>query len=136
MDPRIKQMWVDALRSGKYVQGRNRLHIRRVDGTDTFCCLGVLCDLYHEETGKGEWREDDEMTSQIPAGTVVGFYTINNDCEIRNGGVPPTDVMLWAGFGKNDDPAIYIPEVGRALASLNDAGTPFTTIADFIEKGL
>lgn len=33
--------WVDALRSGKYKQGRGRL--RSLD--DKFCCLGVLCDL-------------------------------------------------------------------------------------------
>ena len=38
MDPEIKRQWVEALRSGKYEQGR--LFLER-DGK--FCCLGVLC---------------------------------------------------------------------------------------------
>lgn len=35
------QRWLDALRSGDYVQGRNAL--RRAN--NTFCCLGVACDV-------------------------------------------------------------------------------------------
>lgn len=45
MDSTIKQQWTDALRSGKYRQGKGALagrdgskHLRR-------CCLGVLCDI-------------------------------------------------------------------------------------------
>jgi hypothetical protein len=33
MDPEVKAVWIAALRSGKYQQGRG------------FCCHGVLCDL-------------------------------------------------------------------------------------------
>lgn len=33
--------WIAALRSGKYKQGRLRL----VDSYDTYCCLGVACNL-------------------------------------------------------------------------------------------
>lgn len=36
-----KARWVEALRSGKYKQGKGRLR----DG-DCFCCLGVGCDVY------------------------------------------------------------------------------------------
>lgn len=32
--------WLEALRSGKYPQGRSRLH-----GHGGYCCLGVLCDI-------------------------------------------------------------------------------------------
>jgi hypothetical protein len=49
MDAEIKAKWVEALRSGKYEQGQNRL--RR---GDAFCCLGVLCDV----VGGGEWERD------------------------------------------------------------------------------
>lgn len=37
---KLKDKWVTALRSGEYTQGRGGLRIN-----DTFCCLGVLCDL-------------------------------------------------------------------------------------------
>ena len=40
MDPKLKRKWLAALRSGKYLQGRNRL--RR---GNRFCCLGVLADV-------------------------------------------------------------------------------------------
>lgn len=41
MNPEIKAKWIEALRSGKYKQGQNRL--RSID--NHFCCLGVLCDV-------------------------------------------------------------------------------------------
>ena len=42
----IKQKWVDALRSGEYKQGTGQL---KCEGTNTFCCLGVLTDVYAKE---------------------------------------------------------------------------------------
>ena len=40
MDAQTKAKWVEALRSGKYKQGRGQLRLG-----DTYCCLGVLCDI-------------------------------------------------------------------------------------------
>lgn len=40
MDPEIKEDWVEALRSGEFVQTQNYL-----DKDDAQCCLGVLCDI-------------------------------------------------------------------------------------------
>lgn len=40
LDPEVKKVWINALLSGEYRQGQNRLRIG-----DRFCCLGVLCDL-------------------------------------------------------------------------------------------
>lgn len=42
MKPEIKTKWIDALRSGKYLQIKGALRSR--DGLG-HCCLGVLCDL-------------------------------------------------------------------------------------------
>jgi hypothetical protein len=42
--PEEKAAWVRALRSGKYQQGHGRLRSRS-DGTDFFCCLGVLREV-------------------------------------------------------------------------------------------
>ena len=48
MDKALKAKWLEALRSGKYKQGRKKL--RSED--DEFCCLGVLCDI----SGQGQWK--------------------------------------------------------------------------------
>lgn len=46
--------WIEALRSGKYKQGK--YHLRNRDSY--FCCLGVACDL----NDPSAWREDyDEL---------------------------------------------------------------------------
>ncbi len=42
----MKRKWMQALRSGKYTQGKGRLKRTKKDGTHTYCCLGVLRDLY------------------------------------------------------------------------------------------
>lgn len=49
MNPEIKTKWVEALRSGKYKQGKKSLRSRE---GDKYCCLGVLCDLY----AANKWR--------------------------------------------------------------------------------
>ena len=43
MNEDVKRLWVDALRSGDYKQGRHALN---KDGA--FCCLGVLCEIAHK----------------------------------------------------------------------------------------
>lgn len=37
LDPELKAKWVEALRSGKYTQGKDRLQ-----RSGCYCCLGVL----------------------------------------------------------------------------------------------
>lgn len=41
----LKQKWLDALRSGKYKQGRKALHSDKYEDGDRYCCLGVLCKV-------------------------------------------------------------------------------------------
>lgn len=40
MNPEVKAKWLEALRSGKYKQGKEFLK-----RGNKFCCLGVLCDI-------------------------------------------------------------------------------------------
>lgn len=42
MEPKIKRVWLRALRSKKYKQGTGELH-----PDNKFCCLGVLCDVLY-----------------------------------------------------------------------------------------
>ena len=58
MDVKIKEKWLEALRSGKYRQTRGKLKSRN----GAFCCLGVLCDI---QGAKWIWKNK--------------FYSTNGD---------------------------------------------------------
>lgn len=70
MNPEIKQRWIEALKSGQYWQGKNLLKQEDSEGQITYCCLGVLCELYLEDypeafggwvrTEKGEFSLDSQ----------------------------------------------------------------------------
>ncbi len=47
MNGELKAKWLEALRSGRYKQGRKYLR----DKNNQFCCLGVLCDV----GAPGQW---------------------------------------------------------------------------------
>jgi hypothetical protein len=65
MDPEIKAKWVEALRSGRYEQGRMMLlHEGR------YCCLGVLCDL------QGLPTEHDTIEPYNAIAALVGEYDV------------------------------------------------------------
>lgn len=102
------KLWTTALRSGKYEQGREAL---RRDG-DRFCCLGVLCDVFHKTTGKGKWIEKYQFPLRF---TVDG-----------HGGSSylPHPVLEWIEM-TND--------LEKELTCRNDNGESFTEIANFIE---
>lgn len=57
MERKLKQKWIDALRSGKYKQGKGRMKRKRPDGY-RFCCLGVLEDVL------GNDREEYPVSNQ------------------------------------------------------------------------
>lgn len=118
MNEERKKEWVAALRSGDYKQGKHTLRHE-----DSFCCLGVACDL------------------AVKAGAVsyeVSFdwktYLYGADKQSR---ILPKDVIEWLGLEEDDDP--HNPRVGdypTGLAQLNDDGVSFEDIADAIEKNL
>lgn len=133
MNQEVKAKWLEALRSGNYVQGREELRPRHYSGGYAYCCLGVLCDVYQKETGKGEWRE-------------IGCGSWDSSFDATEEGAPVTDkswsslpqaVVKWAGFYTND-PTVPNPKGNGkdriTLANLNDAGTSFEELAEIIER--
>lgn len=115
--------WVDALRSGKYEQGQNRLRTN-----DCFCCLGVYCDLIDPHRWKHlpslstseydyyDWKgEDGYYKEWMPA------YLSEKLGLIGGSGALPIDVILdkIGGIVK--------------LADLNDQKFTFIQIADLLE---
>jgi hypothetical protein len=115
MKQEIKQRWIEALRSGEYKQGQGCLHNHN---ENTFCCLGVLCDLHAKETNTN-WVDDPEegYTSDY----------LDNDASL------PDKVLEWSGLERPN------PLITRTLsiAIYNDQkGYSFDQLADLIEKHL
>ena len=138
LNPNAKKL-VEALRSGKFKQGRGTLHLG-----DEYCCLGVACEI----SGLGEWVPDEESLSEEETRrwsgaqsykiSVLGVTTQESSCL-------PQEVRDYFGFTNNAGGAVEwlrAPSLHGAvpcLMSLNDCGATFEEIADIIEsepKGL
>lgn len=118
MDPNVKKLWVEALRSEEYPQTRGVLH-----SGEGFCCLGVLCDLHSKTTGQEKWSQSGELERD---GFKHPFYTyFGAETSL------PHPVVEWAGLNSSN-PGDKV----ASFANLNDNGTPFPQIADLIEKEL
>lgn len=125
MNKEIKQTWIEALTSGQYTQARDALRLN-----SAHCCLGVLCDLYHKATGKGEWVPSAHSPSKRAG---VEDFSVDGD---TGGGLPPTAVIEWAGLS-DDCPVVRTPDGGmEGLALLNDTGKSFKQIAELIGEQL
>lgn len=128
MNPDIKQRWVEALRSGEYQKDTGRL--RTPEG---YCCLGVLTDLYLQETGE-TWDIDS-----VEFGYYIGKMSPQRY-------VLPDSVVEWAGLSSIAVSRKHIPEqflfcwssASMCITTLNDrvttASPTFEDIADVIEK--
>jgi hypothetical protein len=113
MNKRIKKLWIEALTSGKYKQGKGQLR----DG-DKFCCLGVLCDLHRNEVG-GRWAIKGQAQPQY----------------LDSAEWLPEPVQEWAGLEQRN-PELKGEESHPRLSWKNDGGTSFSAIAELIETYL
>lgn len=113
MNPVAKELWLAALRSGKYTQGTGSL---LKDGK--YCCLGVLCEVAIE-SGEEVKRDTCQVEEcYCGSGAFDGYTSFH-----------PVSVGEWADLHPNDSEA-------NTLAGMNDGGKPFTEIADWIEENL
>lgn len=125
MKPEVKTIWVEALKSGEYKQGRGSLHYT-VGTDDLFCCLGVLCDLAVK-------------AGIIPAPTVdksaLSDVTYYYD---GNGFTLPEPVQDWAEIDANGrlPKESEYPANNNYLSKQNDGGVSFERIAGMIEDQL
>ena len=58
MNPKVKKLWVEALLSGDYVQGKNCLRRSYENPSYRYCCLGVLCDVKRKVSKSKVWGVD------------------------------------------------------------------------------
>lgn len=120
MRKEIADKWVSELRSGNYEQGQQYLCRKNDEGKESYCCLGVLCELYI--------KEGYELSKEINPNNLSSCYMYGGQASA----VLPTIVQVWAGiqndFGKFGD------EEGNTLVELNDRYKKnFQEIADTIE---
>jgi hypothetical protein len=115
MNRDVKRRWLEALRSDKYEQTDQILgYYNDYSNKRFFCCLGVLCDIYSKETGRGEWLSH---SFKIDSVNYLNFL--------------PNEVMDWAGLIENDPRP---NSESATLSAINDSGSDFNDIADIIEK--
>ena len=121
MNKKIKKLWVDALRSGEYKQGKNQLRNEK----NEFCCLGVLCNIHAQLHPKIAAKNKDQQ-----------YYYGDED-------VLHQKLVEWAGLDDEVGGVVKYRKKGEdiilrnwTLAELNDAGVCFHTIADLIEEQL
>lgn len=123
MNPEVKALWLEALRSGRYDQGVGNLKAGDPDNP-AYCCLGVLCELAANAgvIPPGKRIEEDPHNTN---------YYFQGENEFL-----PDEVMTWANLDSNngayqDDAEIWL--VDQCLTDQNDNGMPFTHLADLIE---
>lgn len=117
MNTDIAQRWADALRSGDYAQGRGVLR----GSDDTYCCLGVLCELAVEDG--------------VIDPPVIADH--GNYCYSTSSAVLPEAVVIWAqldycspltdGVEVDDEPVSFVHMNDGMLLS-------FPEIADVVES--
>jgi hypothetical protein len=133
MHKNIMKKWVNALRSGKYRKGRNRLCSIRKNGNKNWCCLGVLCDLYIAENPGAL-----EPTIQFDGWTRKDVVAYDDGFSLSTMTTLPNKVAQWAGIAfKNGQFINQRTFQNTCLAELNDctkSKRSFKRIADIIEK--
>lgn len=101
-----KAKWVEALRSGKYKQGKFALH--RIDQKD-FCCLGVLCEVL-----------EVPKRAQDKTGTIRMEYQFGD---------------FWLSHSVPED-LLKSQVTDKLVDMNDSGSKSFTEIADWIEKNI
>ena len=127
MKKTIAKLWIEALRSGKYKQTREVLH--SIDsGKESFCCLGVLCDLYQKDR-----RSKKKKCLDVDKDQGWGAYEVSYD---GVSAVLPQLVVKWAGM-KTENGSWDDTDANASLVYLNDEDRKtFKAIAYVIEKNV
>jgi len=105
MNKSVAELWVVALRSGEYTQGKGCL-----EGREGMCCLGVLCAVAD--------RNNVDVSMQEGTGYISGSTLASQQ---------PT--KAWSGI--KGDMGQYLD---GNLANLNDNEYSFEFLANLIEK--
>lgn len=108
---RHRKIWTDALRSGKYQQGKCYLCKE-----GKYCCLGVACEVYIEA--------GNSLPKEVREEGIVYYDKLN--------GSLPWSVCEWLNMKRQ---GMYFDNTVRSLIHANDTlNFDFNKIADIIEN--
>jgi hypothetical protein len=103
MNPEVKSLWLAALRSGQFEQGRDNLC-----NNGQYCCLGVLAQLHH--------NANPEAVILSKRGVIIERIYFNDEDAIL-----PKATKAWAGLNGSNPDIMY--NGGRTqITVLNDGG--------------
>lgn len=134
MKKTLKRLWVKALRSEEYRQGTGTLATTSlIDGElaefpTEFCCLGVLCDVafddwWYEERVDNSYNEHSIL---VPAKRTWHFGRGNTERH-KNAALLSPAMLKKVGLTSQQQ---------DVLAKMNDAGSTFERIAEWIDLNL
>jgi hypothetical protein len=122
---------VAALRSGKYKQTGSRLRLRRLSPNgDSFCCLGVACDLVNAPYKMDGIRY--RYSRYLP--TMMGTNDDYTESFLPESVQKQYGFSSFVGERKDRQDVRIAGGVYSSLAVANDDGVPFSDIADYIEQ--
>jgi hypothetical protein len=108
MDAQLKQHWINALRSGKYRQGKGFLQ-----KNNKFCCLGVLCDIV--DSSRWSYNKEDNIWEWGIPHLIISSVKLSLDIL--------QEIQLAS-------------DIQNFLINLNDIGKSFEEIAQYIEDNI
>lgn len=119
MNREYAMQWVEALRSGRYQQGKDYLN-----QNGKFCCLGVACELIKDKLAVQIVEFEDGTATQYNGnlGTMPDAASRILGMRSNSGGSLVCDLTIKI------DGFVYLN-----LIIANDSGVPFSKIADWIE---
>lgn len=151
----IKAEWIKRLR--KYPKGVGALCTPKADSCE-WCCLGVLTDIYVEQTPGAVWapqsKPDAPMLIKLPTGgwdvsflldLIADWAKLPADNRSRLSDAPDGDYIDICIKLKDDDPLLAHPRIREVMAfddqkvclsELNDHTSSFDLIIELIEKYL
>lgn len=123
----VRKLWVEALESGDYKKGVGWLRTIDRDGTDRFCCLGVLCDL----ASKHGVATGEEL---MDSGVRCFKYSSPIDCGDNARRVAPNCVKDWAGLWTPGGEFRNYDMQDGSLWCVNDHSDDFTNVIEIIKS--
>jgi hypothetical protein len=113
MNDDLARQWAEALESGQYQQGRERLRGRTAEG-DVYCCLGVLGDLVSPERWEPDvWGDEED--------DVYACYSLDGDYEHlspRLRELTGLDAVTMRAFSSmNDDDEMSFQDIAAHIRS-------------------
>ena len=130
MDKELKTLWVEALRSGKYKQGRGRLFSPE---WGTYCCLGVGAEAFGILQDDGSIQWGDVAYSTVSSWEDVPVLTEEVNSEVMSYLITCNDLPRSSPL---DTITLNIQRGSAGLPPTDRHPRDFSEIADFIEEYL